>query len=79
MFLYAWSPNWRLNAKGSDRYDLFVRRSFDGGATWTTTPTLGMASDGSFFDGDGTVACDIYRSEETQAPQAEEPRSRQEQ
>ena len=31
MFLYAWSPNWRLNAKGNDRYDLYVRRSFDGG------------------------------------------------
>ncbi len=39
MFLYAWSPNWRLNAKGSDRYDLYIRRSFDGGETWTTTPT----------------------------------------
>ena len=73
MYLYAWSPNWRLNAKGNDRYDLFVRRSFDGGTTWTSTPAGGAASDGLPFDGDGTVACDIYRSEVTQTPQAPEP------
>jgi hypothetical protein len=73
MFLYAWSPNWRLNAKGHDRYDLFVRRSFDGGATWATTPAGGMASDGLPFGGDGTVTCDIYRSEVTQTPEAPEP------
>ncbi len=46
MFLYAWSPNWRLNAKGNDRYDLYVRRSFDGGETWQTTPSSFVASDG---------------------------------
>lgn len=68
MFMYAWSPNWRLNAKGSDRYDLYVRRSFDGGATWTTTPESGTASDGiTAFDGDGTVTCETYRSLETQS------------
>ena len=31
MMLYAWSPNWRLNAMGNDRYELYIRRSFDGG------------------------------------------------
>jgi hypothetical protein len=59
MFMYAWSPNWRLNAKGSDRYDLYVRRSFDGGVSWKTTP--------SALEGDGTVTCETYRSEDTQA------------
>ncbi len=32
MMLYAWSPNWRLNTVGNDRYELYIRRSFDGGA-----------------------------------------------
>ena len=59
MILYAWSPNWRLNAKGSDRYELYVRRSFDGGNSWTTTP--------SGLDGDGTVTCETYRDASTQA------------
>ena len=68
MYMYAWSPNWRLNAKGKDRYDLYVRRSFDGGATWTTTPESGTAGDGiTAFNGDGTVTCETYRSEDTQA------------
>jgi hypothetical protein len=38
MVLYAWSPNWKANSVGNDKYNLYVRRSFDGGATWTTTP-----------------------------------------
>ncbi len=33
---YSWTPNWGRNA--NDKYDLFVRRSFDGGQTWTTDP-----------------------------------------
>jgi hypothetical protein len=73
MFLYAWSPNWRLNAKGNDRYDLYVRRSFDGGATWTTTPSSFAASNGSSYSGDGTVTCETYRSMATQDSQTTEP------
>ncbi|NCF16023.1 MAG: hypothetical protein GWP62_11980 [Gammaproteobacteria bacterium] len=73
MFLYAWSPNWRLNAKGNDRYDLYVRRSFDGGQTWQTTPSSFTASDLESYTGDGTVTCENYRSTETQVPQASEP------
>ena len=38
MMMYAWSPNWNSNAVGNDHYNLYVRRSFDGGATWSTTP-----------------------------------------
>jgi hypothetical protein len=75
MFLYAWSPNWRLNAKGSDRYELYVRRSFDGGETWTTTPAAGTAGDGvTTFNGDGTVTCETYRSTETGSGGIVEPR-----
>ena len=65
MFLYAWSPNWRLNAKGNDRYELYVRRSFDGGLTWGTTPGAFTASDGESYSGDGTVTCESYRRSET--------------
>ena len=60
-FLYAWSPNWRLNAKGNDRYELYIRRSFDGANTWTTTPGSFTASDGESYSGDGTVTCESYR------------------
>ena len=35
---YAWSPNWKSNSVGNDHYNFYVRRSFDGGLTWTTTP-----------------------------------------
>ncbi len=73
MFLYAWSPNWRLNAKGNDRYDLYVRRSFDGGLTWQTTPGSFTASDGLSYPGDGTVTCETYRSSDTGTSGALEP------
>jgi len=55
--MYAWSPNWKLNAKGSDRYELYIRRSFDGGRTWTTTPTT--------WGGAGTTTCELMRDGET--------------
>ncbi len=35
---YDWTPNWAAARNGNDHYDLFVRRSFDGGASWTTDP-----------------------------------------
>lgn len=33
---YTWTPNW--GRKGNDKYDLYVHRSFDGGASFTTDP-----------------------------------------
>jgi len=76
MMLYAWSPNWRLNAKGSDRYDLYVRRSFDGAQTWTTLPESFDASNAESYSGSGTVTCETYRSNETQAGgELSEPRA----
>jgi hypothetical protein len=65
MTLYAWSPNWRLNAKGNDRYELYIRRSFDGAETWTTLPKGFDASDDVKYDGDGTVTCETWRALET--------------
>ncbi len=75
MFLYGWSPNWRLNAKGHDRYELYVRRSFDGGLTWGTTPGSFMASDGETYSGDGTVTCESYREAETGDGEPDEPKA----
>jgi hypothetical protein len=59
--IYAWSPNFKLNAVGRDRYELFTRRSFDGGITWTVTPTSFTASDGLAYSGEGTVTCETWR------------------
>jgi hypothetical protein len=52
MMMYAWSPNWQANSVGNDHYNLYARRSFDGGATWTTTPAA--------LGGDGTTTCENF-------------------
>lgn len=52
MMMYAWAPNWKANTVGNDHYNLYVRRSFDGGLTWTTTPPE--------LSGDGTTTCEWY-------------------
>lgn len=52
MVIYAWSPNWQANSVGNDHYNLYVRRSFDGGQTWTTTP--------AGLGGTGTTTCEYY-------------------
>ncbi len=49
MMMYAWSPNWKSNSVGNDHYNLYQRRSFDGGLTWTTYP-----------DGEGVQALEYY-------------------
>jgi hypothetical protein len=33
---YSWTPNW--GRRGNDKYDFYVRRSFNGGKDWTTDP-----------------------------------------
>jgi hypothetical protein len=53
MMMYAWSPNWKANSVGNDHYNLYARRSFDGGLTWTTTPAA--------LGGDGTESCENYK------------------
>lgn len=35
---YTWTPNWAAARNGNDAYNFYVRRSFDGGVTWTTMP-----------------------------------------
>ncbi|NNF88067.1 MAG: hypothetical protein HKM97_06050, partial [Acidimicrobiia bacterium] len=49
---YALSPNWAAGRNGNDRYNFYVRRSFDGGQTWTTDPA-----------GDGVYVCPEFRTD----------------
>lgn len=56
VMMYAWSPNWKRNTIGSDRYELYIRRSFDGGRSWTTTPPT--------WGGGGTTTCEFMRDGE---------------
>ena len=32
------TPNWAASRNAHDKYDFYIRRSFEGGATWTTDP-----------------------------------------
>jgi hypothetical protein len=68
MMLYAWSPNWNQNAVGNDHYNLYIRRSFDGGITWTTTPANYTHWDGSNWSGAGTTTCENWGYGNTQYP-----------
>jgi len=63
--MYAWSPNWKLNAVGRDRYELFMRRSFNGGITWTTTPTSFTGTNDVAYSGEGTTTCETWRDGDT--------------
>jgi hypothetical protein len=60
MMMYAWAPNWNANTVGNDHYNLYVRRSFDGGATWTTTPAA--------LEGAGTSYVEYYYGETIGTP-----------
>ena len=50
--MYATAPNWKANTTGNEAYNLYIRRSFDGGQTWTTTPAV--------LGGDGTETCEDF-------------------
>lgn len=52
MVMYGWSANWLATSKGHEPYNLLLRRSFDGGLTWTTTPAA--------FGGSGTTYDQIH-------------------
>lgn len=36
---YSYTPNWAASRNAHDKYDFYIRRSFDGGETWTTDPS----------------------------------------
>jgi hypothetical protein len=49
MIMYAHAPNWLATSHGHEPYNLFMRRSFDGGLTWTTTPAS-LGGTGTTYD-----------------------------
>jgi len=51
---YDWTPNWAAARNGNDIYNLYIRRSFDGGATWTTDP-----------NGEGVEHLDIFSTKDS--------------
>ncbi len=51
---FAYTPNWAAARNGNDRYNFYVRRSFDGGLTWETNP-----------EGDGVYVCAEWRADPT--------------
>ena len=60
MMMYATAPNWKANTTGNEAYNLYIRRSFDGGQTWTTLPASYAHIDGTTWTGDGTESCEDY-------------------
>lgn len=53
---YDYTPNWAASRNAHDKYDVFIRRSFDGGATWTTDPSP-VRPEGVDADFDNSVVC----------------------
>lgn len=58
---YTWTPNWAAGRNGHDKYDFYVRRSFNGGGKFGTDPngsgvkhsdTFKIYSDGETEDAD---------------------------
>jgi hypothetical protein len=58
MAMYAWTPNWKALTDANDIVNLYVRRSFDGGLTWSTLPASFTHTNGITYSGDGTTTCE---------------------
>ena len=58
---YSYCPNWAASRKAHDKYDFYIRRSFDGGATWTTDPnaTAPVVHTDYFFNPDGISGAEL--------------------
>ena len=58
MAMYAWTPNWKALTDAHDVVNLYIRRSFDGGLTWSTLPASFTHTDGITYNGAGTTTCE---------------------
>ncbi|UCC22932.1 MAG: hypothetical protein JSW23_02370, partial [Planctomycetota bacterium] len=58
---YCWTANWAAASHGCDKYDFYIRRSFDGGASWTTDPSASGDTEhvDVYIDPDGLLGWDI--------------------
>jgi hypothetical protein len=64
MMMYATAENWKAGTVGNEAYQLYIRRSFDGGQTWTTLPAdythwAPLPADLTIV-ADGTTTCEWY-------------------
>jgi hypothetical protein len=74
MVMYGWSPNWLATSHGHEPYNLLIRRSFDGGETWTTTPERApYFGDGTTYDQVHGVGDRVWTETRTLGPGAFEP------
>ena len=60
MMMYGWTNNWKALTDAHDIVNLYVRRSFDGGLTWSTLPGSFTHTDGIAYSGDGTTTCEWW-------------------
>ena len=58
MAMYGWTNNWQALTDANDIINLYVRRSFDGGKTWSTLPASFTHTNGVTYLGDGTTTCE---------------------
>ncbi len=58
---YSYTPNWAASRKAHDKYDFYIRRSFDGGASWTTDPdsTVPVVHTDIFIDPEGVSGTEL--------------------
>jgi hypothetical protein len=60
---YSYTPNWAASRNAHDKYDFYIRRSFDGGETWTTDPdtldTETVAHTDIFINPDGISGAEL--------------------
>jgi hypothetical protein len=63
---YAYCPNWAASRNAHDKYDFYIRRSFDGGQTWTTDPAadVDVTHTDYFIDPEGFSGTDLTASPE---------------
>lgn len=58
---YLWTPNWDLYLQGLDIENYYVRRSFDGGQTYTSAPAAAP------YNGNGVTSCRYFNAPDTGA------------
>jgi hypothetical protein len=72
MMMYVYSPNWLATSHGNEPSNLMIRRSFDGGVTWTTTPAS-LGGQGVTYDQVFGVGDRVWTETRTLAAGAFEP------
>lgn len=58
---YSYTPNWAASRNAHDKYDFYIRRSFNGGTTWTTDPNtdVAVAHTDIFINPDGISGSEV--------------------